>query len=283
LKFQEGSFKFEDSRTLQTSNFKLAWACFMKIASFNVNSVRMRMPVLVEWMGRVRPDVVALQETKVQDHEFPKEAFEAIGYRCAFRGQKSYNGVAILSPHAIENVEFGLLDEPRDEARLIKAEVQGVTIINTYVPQGVSADSEQFRYKLDWFHRLRACLRAKFDSSQPVLWAGDLNIAPEPIDVYDPVALLGHVCFHPQVHAALREVMAWGFTDLFRLHHPESGQYTFWDYRSPYTLKRNLGWRLDHLMGTVPLQGRCRSCMIDKEPRMTAIPSDHTPIIAEFD
>ncbi len=255
----------------------------MKIASFNVNSVRMRMPVLVEWLGKNRPDVLALQETKVQDHEFPAAAFEAIGYRSAFRGQKSYNGVALLSPHAIEDVEAGLLDDPRDEARLIKGVVQGVTLINTYVPQGVAADAEQFRYKLDWFRRLLAYVRAKFDPSQPVLWAGDLNIAPEAIDVYDPVGLQGHVCFHPLVQAALREVMAWGFTDLFRLHHPEGGQYTFWDYRAPYTLKRNMGWRLDHLMATAPLRDRCRACTIDKEPRMAAKPSDHTPIMAEFD
>jgi exodeoxyribonuclease III len=254
----------------------------MKIASFNVNSVRMRMPVLVEWLGKAAPDVLALQETKVQDHEFPKEAFEEIGYHCVFRGQKSYNGVAILSPHDIENVESGLLDEPRDEPRLIKAEVQGVTIINTYVPQGVQPDSEQFRYKLEWFRRLLAYLQARFDSSQPILWAGDLNIAPEPVDVYDPAALLGHVCFHPQVQAALREVMAWGFTDLFRLHCSEGGQYTFWDYRVPHALRRNIGWRLDHLMGTAPLRDRCRACTIDPEPHMAARPSDHTPIIAEF-
>jgi exodeoxyribonuclease III len=254
----------------------------MKIATFNVNSVRMRMPVLLEWLGKHRPDALALQETKVQDHEFPREAFEAIGYGCAFRGQKSYNGVAILSPHAIEKVEYGLLDEPRDEARLIKAEVQGVMIVNTYVPQGVSPESEQFRYKLEWFGRLLAYLRAKFDPSQPVLWTGDLNIAPEPIDVYDPVALLGHVCFHPQVQTALREVMAWGFTDLFRLHHPEAGHYTFWDYRVPNALKRNIGWRLDHLMGTAPLRECCWASTIDTATREAAKPSDHTPVIAEF-
>jgi exodeoxyribonuclease-3 len=254
----------------------------MKIATFNVNSVRMRVPVLTDWLGKARPDVVALQETKVQDHEFPVAAFEEIGYHCVFRGQKSYNGVALLSPHAIENVQFGLLDEPRDEARLIQADVQRVTVINTYVPQGVAPDSEHFQYKLEWFRRLSAYLRASFKPSQPILWAGDLNIAPEAIDVYDPKGLLGHVCFHPEVQAELREIMAWGFTDLFRLHHPEGGQYTFWDYRVPNALKRNIGWRLDHLMGTAPLRDRCRACTIDKEPRTAAKPSDHTPIMAEF-
>jgi exodeoxyribonuclease III len=254
----------------------------MKIASFNVNSVRMRLPVLKEWLDKNKPDVLALQETKVQDHEFPARSFAQIGYHSVFRGQKSYNGVAILSPHEIEKVEFGLLDEPRDESRLIKAEVQGVTIVNTYVPQGVSPDSEYFQYKLDWFRRLLAYFQARFNPSQPILWAGDLNIAPEPIDVYDPVALSGHVCFHPQVQAELQQVMAWGFTDLFRLHHPEPDQYTFWDYRVPNALSRNIGWRLDHLMATPPLRDRCRACTIDQEPRTALKPSDHTPIVAEL-
>jgi exodeoxyribonuclease-3 len=254
----------------------------MKIASFNVNSIRVRLPVVVEWLGKNRPDVLAVQETKVQDHEFPVQAFEEIGYRSAFQGQKTYNGVALLSRHKIEDIEFGLPDEPHDEARLVKASVKGVTIINTYVPQGQQADSEMFQYKLKWFRRLLAYLRARFDPSQPILWVGDLNIAPEPIDVYDPEALLGHVCFHPKVHEVLREVMAWGFTDLFRLYCAEGGHYTFWDYRVAHSLQRNIGWRLDHLMGTKPLRDRCRSCTIDREPRAAARPSDHTPIIAEF-
>jgi exodeoxyribonuclease III len=287
----------------------------MLIASFNVNSVRMRLPVLREWLGKVSPDVVALQETKVQDHEFPQESFARMGYECVFRGQKSYNGVAILSRQRIEEVEYGLpsfaeateglgdpltdaaegLDSPptkgaagaayesRDEARLIKAVVQGVTIVNTYVPQGVSPDSPQFQYKLDWFRRLRSYFQAKFDPARPVLWVGDLNIAPEDIDVYDPAALRGNVCFHPLVQQALRDVMAWGFTDLFRLHHPEAGQYSFYDYRVPNAIERGLGWRLDHLMGTAPLRDKCTSCTIDLEPRTMIKPSDHTCVVAQFD
>lgn len=255
----------------------------MKVASFNVNSIRARLPIVVAWLRKNAADVLALQETKVQDDDFPADAFGEIGYRCVFRGQKSYNGVALLSLHSIKDVEFGLPDEPRDEARLLRANVEGLTIVNTYVPQGYLPDSDKFRYKLEWFDRLLAYFRQRFKPTDPFLWVGDLNIAPQPIDVYDPKALLGHVCFHPKVHEALARVMGWGFTDVFRMHCPEPGQYTFWDYRMRNALGRNLGWRLDHIMATGPLTGRCRRCYIDKEPRTAERPSDHTPVIAEFD
>jgi exodeoxyribonuclease-3 len=255
----------------------------VKVASFNVNSIRARLPIVVEWLRKNTPDVVAVQETKVQDDDFPTDAFDEIGYHCVFRGQKSYNGVALLSLHAIEDVEFGLPDEPRDETRLLKAVVRGLTIANTYVPQGYLPDSDKFQYKLEWFDRLLDYFRDRFKPTDPLLWVGDLNIAPQPIDVYDSEALLGHVCFHPKVHEALGRVMDWGFTDVFRMHCPEPGQYTFWDYRMRHALDRNLGWRLDHIMATGPLTRKCRRCYIDKEPRAAERPSDHTPVVAEFD
>ncbi|MBN1363114.1 MAG: exodeoxyribonuclease III [Sedimentisphaerales bacterium] len=255
----------------------------MKVASFNVNSVRARLPVVVEWLRQNGPDVLALQETKVQDADFPTEAFVEIGYHCVFRGQKSYNGVALLSPHAIENVDFGLPDEPHDEPRLVKACVKGVTIVNTYVPQGYLPDSDKFLYKLEWFERLGAYFQQRFQPTDPLLWVGDLNIAPQAIDVYDPEGLLGHVCFHPKVHEALAKVMGWGFTDVFRMLCPGPGQYTFWDYRAPNAFRRNLGWRLDHIMATAPLAQKCQRCEIDKGPRAAERPSDHTPVIADFD
>jgi exodeoxyribonuclease-3 len=255
----------------------------VKVATFNVNSVRARLAIVVEWLRRNTPDVLAVQETKVQDPDFPREAFDEIGYRCVFKGQKTYNGVALFSPHPIEDVEFGLLDEPRDEPRLLKARVKCVTIVNTYVPQGYLPDSDKFRYKLQWFDRLAAYFRNRFKPTDPLLWVGDLNVAPEPIDVYDPEALAGHVCFRPEVHEALAKVMAWGFTDLFRLHCAEPGQYSFWDYRAGNAFGRNLGWRLDHIMATAPLAQKCRRCTIDKGPRAAERPSDHTPVVAEFD
>ncbi len=157
----------------------------MKVASFNVNSIRVRLPIVLAWLQKNQPDVLAMQETKVQDESFPKEPFEAIGYRCVFRGQKSYNGVALASRHEIEHVKFGLPDEPRDEARLVTAQVRGMTLVNTYIPQGYLAETDRFQYKLDWFARLLAWFRTRFTPTDPILWMGDLNVAPLPIDVYD--------------------------------------------------------------------------------------------------
>jgi exodeoxyribonuclease-3 len=255
----------------------------MKIGSFNVNSLRSRLPIVIRWLAKHQPSILAVQETKVQDVDFPTDAFEAAGYKHIFKGQKSYNGVAIFSKTEIKNAKFGFSSNPKDEARLIKAEIGGITIVNTYVPQGVSPDSEKFTYKLEWFERLYNFFKKHFTPSDPVIWVGDLNIAPEPIDVYAPDALWGHVCFHPEVHKALDKIMQWGFVDVFRMHCEEPGQYTFWDYRLPNSFKRNLGWRLDHIMVTKPLAEKCMNCYIDKEPRTAEKPSDHTPIVAEFD
>jgi exodeoxyribonuclease-3 len=255
----------------------------MKVASFNVNSIRARLPVVVSWLRDRRPDVLAMQETKVQDEDFPKAAFEEIDYSCVFRGQKSYNGVALAARGESTDVQFGLPDEPRDEARLLKARVGSLIVVNTYVPQGYLADSDRFQYKLDWFGRLLDYFRTNFVPSDPILWVGDLNIAPLPIDIYDPVELLGHVCYHPAVHKALDEVVQWGFTDVFRMHCQEAGRYTFWDYRMRGSFRRNQGWRLDHILATKPLAEKCTACYIDVEPRIGDRPSDHTPIVAEFD
>lgn len=255
----------------------------MRISTFNVNSIRARLPIVVDWLGANAPDVLAVQETKVQDPDFPGEAFKEIGYRYVFRGQKSYNGVALFSRHAIHDTEFGFDEEPRDEPRLLKASVDGLTIVNTYVPQGFRPDSDTYRYKLEWFARLGAYFRKRFKPSDPVLWVGDLNVAPQPIDVYDPEALRGHVCFNPQVQAALEAVMAWGFADLFRLHCADPGHYSFWDYRASNAFRQNLGWRIDHLMATETLAQKCTACYIDGQPRTADRPSDHTPVVAEFD
>jgi exodeoxyribonuclease-3 len=241
------------------------------------------LPIVIEWLKKNAPDVLAVQETKVQDPDFPVEAFTEIGYQCAFRGQKAYNGVALFSPHAIENVEFGLLDEPRDEPRLIEATINGLTIVNTYVPQGYQTDSDKFQYKLAWFDRLAAYFRKRFKPTDSLVWVGDLNVAPAAIDVHDPESHLDHVCFHPDVRKALESVKDWGFTDVFRMLCDEPGQYTFWDYRVRGTFTRNRGWRIDHIMATAPLAAKCVSCTIDKEPRGLERPSDHTPIVAEFD
>jgi exodeoxyribonuclease-3 len=255
----------------------------MKIASYNVNSLRIRLPIVLQWLADSQADVLCVQETKVQDADFPTKTFDEIGYQYAFKGQKSYNGVAILSKHPIEQIECGLPDEPRDEPRLIKAEITGLTIVNTYVPQGYLPDSEKFQYKLQWFTRLLDYFKRNFSPKDAVLWVGDLNIAPTPIDVYDPKTLLGHVCFHPAVHEVLNNVMSWGFVDVFRKHCNKAGEYTFWDYRMRNAFGRNLGWRLDHIMATKSLADKSTSCAITKDLRQAERPSDHVPIVAEFD
>jgi exodeoxyribonuclease-3 len=263
-------------------SFMLTVLYNMKVASFNVNSLRARLDIVLAWIAEHQPDVLCVQETKVQDGDFPSEQFAGLGYNYTFKGQKSYNGVATFSRSPITGVKFGFDDEPQDQARLIKAEINGIAIVNTYVPQGVSPDAEKFQYKLAWFDRLLTFFKKNFQPIDPVLWVGDFNVAPESIDVYDPEALLGHVCFHPEVHKALDKVLRWGFVDVFRMHCSEPGQYTFWDYRLPNSLKRNLGWRLDHIMATKSLAEKCSACYIDKEPRAGEKPSDHTPITAEF-
>jgi len=255
----------------------------MKVASFNVNSLRARLPIVLKWLQEHQPDVLCVQETKVQDVDFPVEAFEDSGYKYVFKGQKSYNGVAIFSRGRIEKVHFGLDSEPRDEPRLIRAKIGRLVIVNTYVPQGYLAESEKFEYKLDWFDRLGAYFKKHFKPTEPLVWVGDLNVAPEPIDVYDPEGLVDHVCFHPKVRNALKKVMKWGFTDVFRMFCSEPGQYSFWDYRERSALKRNRGWRLDHIMATKALADKATACYIDKAPRLAERPSDHTPIVAEFD
>jgi len=255
----------------------------MKVASFNVNSLRARLALVLQWLSETQSDVLCVQETKVQDIDFPTDEFERSGYGYAFKGQKSYNGVAIFSRSEITNTQFGFDNEPRDRARLIKTEINDIVIVNTYIPQGYLPESEKFEYKLKWFKRLGRYFDENFKPTSPVLWVGDFNIAPQPIDVYDPEGLLGHVCFHPEVHKVLEDVMQWGFVDVFRMCCDQPGQYTFWDYRLPNSVKRNLGWRLDHIMATKPLAKKCTNCYIDKEPRLAAKPSDHTPIVAEFD
>ncbi|MBN1795463.1 MAG: exodeoxyribonuclease III [Sedimentisphaerales bacterium] len=254
----------------------------MKIASFNVNSIRTRLPLLIEWLQKNQPDALCVQETKVQDKDFPKEAFEEIGYQAIFAGQKSYNGVAIISKQKLQKIQYGFDDEPKDQPRLIKAKLGKLNIVNTYIPQGFEPDSEKFQYKLEWFARLLNFFKKNFKPSDLLVWLGDFNIAPTDKDLYDPQGLSGSVCYHPDVHKALQKVMDFGFVDCFRLHNDQASQYTFWDYRLPNGFKRNLGWRLDHIMATKPLADKCTACLIDIDPRTKDRPSDHTPIIAEF-
>jgi len=255
----------------------------VKVATFNANSLRSRLHILVPWIETEQPDVLCVQETKVQDQDFPHEALAPLGYHVVFKGEKKYNGVATFSKVEPKEVAFGFDDEPTDAARLMRARIGSVLVVNTYVPQGRDPDSEVFRYKLQWFARLREYFERHANPKEPVLWMGDLNTAREAKDVYDPERLWGHVCYCAAVQQALEQVIDWGFIDVFRQFCREGGHYTFWDYRLPGALRRNLGWRLDYVMATRPLARRCRRCWIDREPRAQTRPSDHTFLVAEFD
>lgn len=255
----------------------------MKIASFNVNSIRARLPIIIDWLNKNSPDALCLQETKVQDKDFPTDTFEDIDYKVIFAGQKSYNGVAIITKKKPTQIQYGFDDEPTDASRFIKVKLGKIGIVNTYIPQGFEPESEKFQYKLNWFDRLLDFFKKNFKPTDPLVWVGDFNIAPTEKDLHDPEGLYGSVCYHPDVHKSLQKVMDFGFTDCFRMHDNKPEQYTFWDYRIPNGFKRNLGWRLDHIMATKPLADKCTECYIDRYPRSLERPSDHTPIIAEFD
>jgi exodeoxyribonuclease III len=256
----------------------------MKIATYNVNSIRKRIGILHKWLLHHKPDVMCLQEIKVQDHEFPIQAFSDLPYTINFCGEKSYNGVAIFSRTHPETVAFGFQDgEPQDDpTRLVRVVVNGIMIINTYIPQGFSIDSPKYAYKLAWFQRLKRYFSGVISSGQPVIWCGDMNVAPEPVDVHSPEKHLKHVCFHEDVRRAYQETVSWGFVDVFRHHFPRTQQFTFWDYRRPGALAANRGWRIDHILVTPQLLPYSHTVEVDVQPRRAESPSDHTVLWAEF-
>jgi exodeoxyribonuclease-3 len=228
--------------------------------------------------------VLCIQETKVQDPDFPKAPLEKAGYHSAYKGQKSYNGVAVLSKSLPDAVHTGFGDgDPSEEPRLITVQLGDIRIVNTYIPQGQDPASDVFQYKLRWFSRLRDFFESRFSPDRPFIWAGDFNVAPKPIDVHDPKGLLGSVGYHPDEHRALASVMDWGFVDVYRKHKPDDPTHTFWDYRIPNGVKRGLGWRVDHICATQPLAAVSIDAWIDIKPRLQKRPSDHTFIVAEFD
>src|SRR5262245_28306953 len=254
----------------------------MKIATSNVNSIRRRLPIVLDWLSSHRPDVLCLQETKVQDHEFPVAHFEYVGYHSTFRGMKGYNGVATVSRQKPERVMYGLHEGPDNEdARVLQVVVEGVPIINTYVPQGHSIRSEKYAFKLAWFDRIRQYFETQLDAGKPALWLGDLNVAPEPIDVYHPDRRENDTDFHIDARNAYKNAVGWGFVDVFRKLHPDRVQYTYWDYfRNAF--ERNFGWRIDHILATAPLAERCEAVEVDLAPRQVPGASDHTFVWAEF-
>ena len=224
-----------------------------------------------------------MQETKVDDRNFPESDFHRIGYHVAFSGIKGRSGVAIASLKQPDSVDCGLDSEPKDKDRLIRAVFSELVVVNTYVPQGFKIDSPKYKYKLEWFARLKEYFKRNVNLDGYVLWCGDMNVAPLDIDVHDPKRLKNHVCFHEDAKRAFEEVKALGFIDVFRKHHPEPGHYTFFDYRVKDAVNRGLGWRVDHILASKALADKSMDCYIDMKPRLQNKPSDHTILVAEFD
>jgi exodeoxyribonuclease-3 len=255
----------------------------MKIATWNVNSVRAREERLLRWLSTHRPDVLCLQELKVTEDAFPLLAIRSLGYHAAVHGQKTYNGVAILSLGEPAEVERSFGDGGDEaHARLVAARVRGVHVASVYVPNGQEVGSEKWGYKLEWMKRLRAWLDRRFAASDPVAVCGDFNVAPEARDVCDPVAWEPSVLFHPEARAALEHVRAWGLVDAFRLHHEAPGLYSWWDYRM-LAFPKNQGLRIDHVLLSEPLAARCTAALIDRNERKGKQPSDHAPVVVEVE
>jgi exodeoxyribonuclease-3 len=254
----------------------------VKLATWNVNSLRVRLPHLSEWLKSAEPDIVALQETKVLDEDFPREALEGLGYFVAFSGQKTYNGVALLSRWPIENTltDLPALDDP--QRRILVATTGSLRVVNLYVPNGSEVGSEKFVYKLDWLDKTTRFLTEEIGTWPNLVVMGDFNIAPEDRDVHDPEAWRELVLCSTPEREAFSKLLAAGFLDAFRQFDQPDASYTWWDYRAA-AFRRNRGLRIDHILLGHALKPRLRGCSVDVGPRKLDRPSDHAPVVASID
>lgn len=254
----------------------------MRIATWNVNSLRARHDLVLSWLRRTEPDVLCMQETKVTDAEFPTDEFQRLGYSVVMSGEKTYNGVAIAARKLIRNVQFGLeSDDGKDDKRLISASIGKMQVFCCYVPNGKSVDHPDFEYKLRWLAQLRRTLDVRAKPDKDVVVCGDFNVATDARDVFDVAAFEGQTHFHPREHAALAHVRDFGLVDAYRMHHEEGGRFSWWDYRAG-CFQRDLGMRIDYLFVSKSLAARCTSATMDVDERRKDKPSDHIPVIAEF-
>jgi exodeoxyribonuclease-3 len=252
----------------------------LRLATWNVNSLRVRLPHLVDWLAEAKPDVACLQETKTEDANFPVAELRAAGYEAAYRGQKSYNGVAILSRTGLADVSHGIPDFQDDLKRCIAATVNGIRVVCLYAPNGEAPGTDKYAYKLKWYEALTRWLKSEVGKDLAVL--GDLNIAPEPRDVHNPKRWEGKIHFSEPERAAFRAVTEVGLKDAFRLFEQPEKQFTWWDYRLK-AFERGWGLRIDHILLSPPLAQRCTASSIDLGPRKRERPSDHTPVIVDID
>jgi exodeoxyribonuclease-3 len=253
----------------------------MKIATWNVNSLKVRLPQVLDWLAAAGPDILCLQETKTTDENFPVEAIEAAGYHCVYSGQKTYNGVAILSKMPAEDILTDLpgLDDP--QRRILGATIGGVRVLNLYVVNGQEVGSEKYAHKLHWLEMVAEHVREQLGQHRLFVTLGDFNIAPEDRDVHDPEAWRERILCSTPERDALRKLLELGLVDTFRLFDQEADSFSWWDYRAA-AFRRNMGLRIDLILASRLLADSCTACKIDKEPRRLERPSDHTPVIAKF-
>lgn len=253
----------------------------MRLATWNVNSLNVRLPHVLDWLAAEKPDVLCLQETKQEDSKFPYEALKEVGYNAIHSGQKTYNGVAILTPHAIEDPQFGISDYADEQKRVISATINGIRIICAYIPNGQSVDSDKYIYKLGWLKALNAYVANELKLHPKLALLGDYNIAPEDRDVHDPKAWEGNVLVSEPEREAFKQLIALGLHDGFRLFEQAEKSFSWWDYRIA-GFRRDLGLRIDHILVSDALKASCQRAWIDKAPRKLERPSDHTPVVLEL-
>lgn len=254
----------------------------MKIATYNCNSIRKRLPIVLDWLKKNSPDVMCLQETKVVDELFPLDPLKVAGYYVTFRGMKGYNGVATLTKQKPEAVVHGFAPGPDSEDfRILQTVVNGIQIINTYVPQGFDVKTPKYQYKLGWFKRLQKYFDSHLKNKRPTIWLGDLNVAPEPKDLANPGPNKDHPCFHEDARKAYKETVQGRFIDVYRQKYPDTISYTFWAMFAN-AFKNNKGWRIDHILATPDLAAACQDVVVDLAPRAVPEPSDHTVVWATF-
>ena len=262
----------------------------MRIATWNVNSLRARLEQVINWLEKHNPDVLCLQETKVADNLFPHEPLNAVGYSAVISGQKTYNGVALISRHPLEDIRIGFdgfLEEDEEavvlseQKRVISGCLGSLRILNLYVPNGASVDSKSYEYKLDWLDCLGRYVASVVEQGESLCMLGDFNIAPEDRDLHDPQQFKGHIMASDQEREALQVVLGQDLKDVFRRFHPEGGHWSWWDYRSG-SWPRNQGLRLDHIYLTQDLHDTAKDCWIDRRQRSLPRPSDHVPVVVEL-
>lgn len=253
----------------------------MKLATWNVNSLKVRLPHALDWLEANQPDVLCLQETKQEDSKFPLSELQQAGYQAVFSGQRTYNGVAIISKAVLEDVMCGIPDFPDEQRRVIAATLNGVRVVCIYAPNGQSVGSEKYQYKLSWYLALRKWLKNELVCYPRLALLGDFNIAPEDRDVHDPKAWEGNVLVSEPERAEFRELEQLGLRDSFRLFEQPEKSYSWWDYRM-MAFRRNMGLRIDHILLSEALISVCTDCTIDRAPRKLERPSDHTPVVANI-